>query len=608
MAYVQPNSTIQIFKNVPLDKSYRNTYWFTSINAQDDFFGVTNYVDFHGITFPENSYTRKGRGYVRLNIAPDTIIAYNYMRYRNVNHASKWYYAFILDVEYVNEMTAEITFELDYIQTYMFDVTIHNSFVERQHNLTDEVGDNLVEEGLAIGDTYIEYNSESIIDLTPNRFGFLAAKDYSGLFNTVPDVSIVNSIAGRVQILGINMPNNLQDLTDIDDWIKTSLPFFDENSVVSSFMYNSFLDSLIDSPSYQTDSRFHGNFYRSSAGAGNHPIRTYRKSTTIQLSNVNHNTIGSYTYKNNKLGTYPYKYLRVGTCPSNIQEYRYEYFNKTMGIRFEVIGAIFPKQEYGVYPLYYCGADFGEYYGLKFDDMPACPWSSDAFKGWLLQNGPTIALTIASAINGIYGGISSGLDSSNVVPNRNSLGQFTGGYHGKGVGELYSKTKYEAQREYLGEKLSTSLSNSSESIGLALCGAAKANTYPAKFASTAPSSAIETSNGYLGFLATEMGVREEYARIIDDYFTMYGYAQKKLMPVISPSSNSVATKNARRPHWNYTKTIGCNVFVTANSDTNGCPSDAISAISAIYDNGITFWNPADTVGDYSLNNAPVVTP
>ena len=266
MAYVEPNSTIQIFKNVPLDSSYRNTYWFTSINAQDDFFGVTNYSAFYGITFPENSYTRKGRGFVRLNIAPDTIISYNYMRYRNVNHARKWYYAFILDVEYINENTAEISFEIDVIQTYMWDVTIHDSFVERQHNLTDERGDNIVDEGLNIGDTYVEQSQTVLYNLTPNRLGFLSAKDTTGIVNSVPDLSIVNGVMARVQILGVNLPSTLAELQSFNDDLKTMLPLFDDANIFQTFMYNSFLDDLIDSPAYQTQAGFHGNFYRSGAG------------------------------------------------------------------------------------------------------------------------------------------------------------------------------------------------------------------------------------------------------------------------------------------------------------------------------------------------------
>ena len=84
-----------------------------------------------------------------------------------------------------------------------------------------------------------------------------------------------------------------------------------------------------------------------------------------------------------------------------------------------------------------------------------------------------------------------------------------------------------------------------------------------------------------------MQITEQNARIIDDFFTKYGYACHR---VKKPNMNS-------RPRWNYVKTKGCIAIGSA-------PSDEIKKICSIYDKGITFWKNASDVGDYSLNNEP----
>lgn len=73
--------------------------------------------------------------------------------------------------------------------------------------------------------------------------------------------------------------------------------------------------------------------------------------------------------------------------------------------------------------------------------------------------------------------------------------------------------------------------------------------------------------------------------MIDDYFTMFGYAIKR---VKVPNRNS-------RPHWNYVKTIGCTL-------TGSIPSDDMKKICNIYNNGITFWKNGSEIGHYELDN------
>ena len=95
------------------------------------------------------------------------------------------------------------------------------------------------------------------------------------------------------------------------------------------------------------------------------------------------------------------------------------------------------------------------------------------------------------------------------------------------------------------------------------------------------------ASGLQSFYGGRCSISAQYARMIDDYFTVYGYAVKRLK---IPNRDS-------RPHWNYVKTIGCTI-------TGSIPSDDMQLICSIYDNGITFWKNGSEIGDYSLDNSP----
>ena len=78
----------------------------------------------------------------------------------------------------------------------------------------------------------------------------------------------------------------------------------------------------------------------------------------------------------------------------------------------------------------------------------------------------------------------------------------------------------------------------------------------------------------------------EFARAIDDFWTMYGYPCRKL---------KVPNRNAR-PHWTYTKTFDACI-------TGSVPVDDMATIKMCYNRGITFWKFGDEVGNYNLDNS-----
>ena len=146
--YIEPNSTIKLITQCPLDASYENTLWFETYADQTNYFLNT----LHGYTFTKQSYQRVRKGVFRVAKQAEEMYDCNYMMFRNVSFGSKWFYAFIDKIEYVNNVTSEIYYTLDVLQTWHFDYFMEECFVEREHSVTDEIGDNIVDEQLDTGD------------------------------------------------------------------------------------------------------------------------------------------------------------------------------------------------------------------------------------------------------------------------------------------------------------------------------------------------------------------------------------------------------------------------------------------------------------------------
>ena len=251
-------------------------------------------------------------------------------------------------------------------------------------------------------------------------------------------------------------------------------------------------------------------------------------------------TIGGYTPKNKKLLTYPYCYLGVD-CGNNSAIYRYEYFSEST-CDFTLIGCVSCNPQIACVPSNYLSETLYYPEKLVMSGFPQVAWSIDTYRAWLAQSGSTHFLSgLASSV-----GVASGLASGNVV----------------------------------GASLSA--------VGLAQ----NLNGYT--LAANRPPQAVGQSSGDIdvatrtkNFWFKRMGITKNYAEIIDDYFTKYGYATN-LVKVPNRSS---------RPHWNYVKTNGCCIV-------GKLPADDIKKIIGIYDKGVTFWKNGNNVGNYSLDNTP----
>ena len=92
-----------------------------------------------------------------------------------------------------------------------------------------------------------------------------------------------------------------------------------------------------------------------------------------------------------------------------------------------------------------------------------------------------------------------------------------------------------------------------------------------------------------GFSFTQMCIKSNYAKIIDDFFSMYGY---KVTEIKTPNITG-------RLNWNFVKTNGAIV------ESNNVPEIYINEFKEMLNNGITFWHNPSTFLDYSQSNSIV---
>lgn len=72
--------------------------------------------------------------------------------FQNSAYGNKWFYAFITGVEYKNDKASEVTFEIDDMQTYLFDVDLKECFVEREHSSDDTISGSITGEPVELGE------------------------------------------------------------------------------------------------------------------------------------------------------------------------------------------------------------------------------------------------------------------------------------------------------------------------------------------------------------------------------------------------------------------------------------------------------------------------
>ena len=186
MAYIQPDSTILICKDIPLNASYDDTLTFYGSDGNWDYLAQYNYFASKTselLTKEKYSIVRERQGVLRVEGDVGKWETVNYMVFTNKNFLDKHFYAFINKAEYVNPNTTFLYFQLDVMQTWLGDVKFKESLIDREHVEDDSLYANLEDEGIQVQERLpydSSYNFEPyigqkmlVIGATENPYNYL---------------------------------------------------------------------------------------------------------------------------------------------------------------------------------------------------------------------------------------------------------------------------------------------------------------------------------------------------------------------------------------------------------------------------------------------------
>lgn len=131
-------------KGVELEPNYEHTFDFENSTQQEGYFNSKAYKTYDNFLFIKDRNASLFKGiiakenydYVKVDESIDTVRECTYMFWQNNPDAvnpSKTYYAFITNSYYINEGCTIIEYELDVMQTFLFDFQIESAYIAREH-------------------------------------------------------------------------------------------------------------------------------------------------------------------------------------------------------------------------------------------------------------------------------------------------------------------------------------------------------------------------------------------------------------------------------------------------------------------------------------------
>lgn len=547
MAGVAPNGNIWLLRGVPIDAAHTKTY--RPKSAADQFTAFSAYTKY---TLTEQTYIRHSINSIRVEYSADVVIDCNYMIFQNSTFANKYFYAFITDVEYVSNNTCRIVFDIDNLQTYYFDIAFLPSIIDREHSKTDNIGDSTTADfyvgkdivaGLpeSIGAGIIpsnELNEFVIVIVTTKLLSNPSSPLVRWYYPTGEIPGYMRSACvSFIRVTGLST----EELTAVDNMLNSYIANNGDG-------INGIIDIFCVPQIFLHDYSFSGSYIEN----------VEDKITTIEvpIETISPNsTLDGYKPKNKKLLTAPYTYGIITSPTGDTKTIAYEqwksYRNASSPAYFSYVtveaSLLSGLADYRVTLKDYAGDEYSRKNSLAVQNFPQVPINTNAFYQWYSQNknsflSSTIATTLSAVANGLTQN-ASGL-----------LAQFS------------------SQIETIGKF--ADLNNQSVSINSA-SSAMALWAYPEH-----------------RFTLKQMSIDAESAKIVDDYFTKYGYASGELK---TPNFWNATG----RTKYNYCKTQEANI--KSKSATTGVPMAALSDIVNIFNSGICLWETISDVGNYGEN-------
>lgn len=468
----------------------------------------------------ENSTYVRQTGAVAVPGSADQYYDCNYLSFQNIGFSNKTFYAFIVGVEYVNPDTTYLYIQIDYVQTWLFQFTMGKCFVEREHVSNDAIGAHTVPENLPFGELITQGKS----DYRQTPVGVLVYEKPGTV-----ETSFENGIYNPLETLATDSAGTL--------WTAL-LPLSDEPEKIAMLR-----------------------------------MGFAEKTDTLTYTRVTASfTWGddSYTPVNNKLYVFPYCVLTVDDYGANSENFHPEDFDSKSSFSFSLENKNSPYPMSVLVPLDYKNNSAARQYAMVKTDFPDCPYIIDNFRAWISSVGAkqqiaeqnqiaqTVLQDIGAGVSSLTSGVQQAVSGNALGAGNNVIGAALGGV-GRHLNLEAMQKSNAVDREY------------AYTHGFSVGGQFGGNL-------------AMWISGDRGWRITYNVIKPEYARILDEYFTRFGYRVARYKKPNLTSRNT----------FNYVKTVDASV-------SGNVPDEARTLIEQIFNSGVTLWH-TDSIENYSVEN------
>ena len=586
------NTSFKFYSNINLSPRTNDTFSWANASEQRTFF-----IN-HQVASASNCYYQRADiNKVKVQISYSTLYRCDYLSFINPDYENKTFYAFVTNVTYIDDTTTEVDYVIDHIQTWYFEMNFHACYVDRQHANRDHIGDNMIMESFDCGTmqdqdyrpNFPNTRMMIVVLATFDVYTWLTTSSHSKM---PTNIYIKNGVYD--QLSQVAFYSQLQDGTPASNG--SALQVFLNNvwngiggvtmdDIVAIYIYPSIGLLTVPNPDVEpvigVDTTLPSDFQHVYKVGGVSAEDVILPSVPTDLN--------GYTPKNNRMFQYPYTFIHISNNDGSSIDLHYERYRDSNGnipaqkfVRIQ--GTTCGEAKLRLTPVRYMGitsasanekVDYD--YALDSGAYPTCSMTGDAYMIYLAQNKNRISNQYDSQARSHYktgvGMLSTGGQNvakgamggskESVIGALVSTGASAVGALTNGIFDAYDFLQAQnAKFEDL--KIAPATSTGISGVGLAF------------------------QHGHPSFSLSVKVIDAQHAKMIDDYYTMFGYPQHKIMvPMLRA-----------RTAFTFIKTVGC--IITGN-----IPEYAKSQIEAMFDTGIRLWSDQDHIGNYNVVNDPI---
>lgn len=607
MAYIPPSGDITFYAGIPrLTPDYEHTLLFYSRTFQQAYFqNHTRNI------LSDQQYTRRGRGVIRVKMPIVQLSSATYFSFLNSDGLNpeiptmeeRRFYCFINQIEYVNNGATDIYFQIDVMQTYLYDLTFLSSYVNRECvSLTEDSGIKeetyrqymALPEDLDIGD--YDFTEHPILIPNPDQplNPYVAFRRWVWVVAATFDQNFADAVGGMKNgyYSGLAfLP--FDNVTSLNQFLLDAASRNKADGIVSIYMSPVEFASVNDTLTYIND-------YFSIE-----PADRYAYDSTY-----------GYMPHNGKLYRYPYCGMLVTDHNGTSAEYKYEFFggqmhNSKWSALIRIYGCTGCGNEFAAVPYLYMGSEgYNHNERLIINYTPMISYATDSYRAWLAQNGSKMAIerSYSDQVTNIQMAASkrnAQLDHAKEIANTAAeIGKIAastehvwnvGGAVAAGVATTAASVIRNTQTQANAVDTQKILgADHAKTIGLLNAAEHVAMTTPPQAHGSSSGSVGVVSQGF-GFAMYKFSITRHKAEQLDHYLDMFGYRVDR---------DEVPDLRTRK-YWNYIKCASFNA-------SGPVPGDDYEQIKRIFERGVTFWhcgaqNLPGNFLDYSQDNYQAYT-